>query len=197
MSSGLLALACIWPPCRERPHPRKPGVATMWTRSPQGCPTGGVEQSGSCSGASGHSWSDYVQLKVDRQQILRPRCLIPPEVLEPVWRQPCRPRCCRPGESGRGERRPALADEDRVTPGFRRGAGAASHSSPWMGVGARGAVRTCSTAPLKSTWPRHQEVADLGRPQPVPEGQQDHGGVAVAVPFAPGGLDQRLDLADG
>ena len=41
------------------------------------------------------------------------------------------------------------------------------------------------------------QVADLGRAQSMPEGQQDHGGVAVAVPVAPGGFDQRLDLADG
>jgi hypothetical protein len=38
------------------------------------------------------------------------------------------------------------------------------------------------------------KVADLGRPQPVPEGEQDHGGVAVTVPVALGRLDQLPDL---
>ena len=41
------------------------------------------------------------------------------------------------------------------------------------------------------------KVADLGSPQAVPVGQQDHGGVAVTVAVAPGGLDQRLDLVGG
>src|SRR5450631_2202140 len=39
------------------------------------------------------------------------------------------------------------------------------------------------------------QVADLGRPQPVPEGEQDHGRVTMAMPVALGGLDHCLDLA--
>jgi hypothetical protein len=38
------------------------------------------------------------------------------------------------------------------------------------------------------------QVADLGRPQPVPEGKQDHGRVTMAMPVALGGLDHCLDL---
>jgi hypothetical protein len=38
------------------------------------------------------------------------------------------------------------------------------------------------------------EVADLGRPQAVPAGQQDHGGIAMALPVALGRLDQLPDL---
>src|SRR6266849_6999712 len=34
------------------------------------------------------------------------------------------------------------------------------------------------------------QVTDLGRPQPVAEGHQDHGGIPVAVAVALGGLDQ-------
>jgi hypothetical protein len=37
---------------------------------------------------------------------------------------------------------------------------------------------------------------DLGRPQAVPEGEQDHGGVAVTVQVALRGLDQRRHLVD-
>jgi hypothetical protein len=51
---------------------------------------------------------------------------------------------------------------------------------------------TCRTAPLKST-SSQRRVADLGRPQPAPVGQQDHGGVAVTGAVALGRLDQRLD----
>jgi hypothetical protein len=36
------------------------------------------------------------------------------------------------------------------------------------------------------------QVAPFGRSQPVPEGDQDHGGVPVPVPVRFGGLDQRL-----
>jgi hypothetical protein len=45
--------------------------------------------------------------------------------------------------------------------------------------------------------PGPAEVADLGYTQPVPVGQQDHGGVAVTVPVAPRGLGQRLDPVRG
>jgi hypothetical protein len=38
------------------------------------------------------------------------------------------------------------------------------------------------------------QVADLGGPQPVPVGEQDHVRVTMAVTVAPDGLDQRLDL---
>ena len=37
----------------------------------------------------------------------------------------------------------------------------------------------------------------LGRPQPVPVGDQHHGGIAVAVAILPGGGDQAIDLAIG
>ena len=40
---------------------------------------------------------------------------------------------------------------------------------------------------------RHQ----LGRPQPVPVGDQHHGGIAVAVAVLPGGSDQAIDLGIG
>ena len=40
---------------------------------------------------------------------------------------------------------------------------------------------------------RHQ----LARPQPVPVGDQHHGGIAVAVAILPGGIDQAGDLAIG
>ena len=40
---------------------------------------------------------------------------------------------------------------------------------------------------------RHQ----LGRPQAVPVGEQDHGGVAVAVAIEPGRRDQPGDLSVG
>jgi hypothetical protein len=40
------------------------------------------------------------------------------------------------------------------------------------------------------------QIADLGRPEAMPEGDQDHGGVAVTVPVALGGLDQTFDLGD-
>ena len=40
---------------------------------------------------------------------------------------------------------------------------------------------------------RHQ----LGRPQPMPIGDQHHGGVAVAVAVLPGSSDQPGDLAVG
>ena len=39
------------------------------------------------------------------------------------------------------------------------------------------------------------QVADFARPEPVPEGDQDHGRVPMAVAVGLGGLDQRLDLA--
>ena len=41
------------------------------------------------------------------------------------------------------------------------------------------------------------QVAQLRRPQAVPVGDQDHGGVAVAVAVGLGGLDQLLDLGLG
>ena len=41
------------------------------------------------------------------------------------------------------------------------------------------------------------EVANLGSPEAMPVGEQDHGGVAVAVAVAFGRLDQRLDLSLG
>jgi len=41
------------------------------------------------------------------------------------------------------------------------------------------------------------EVACFGSPQAVPEGYQDHSGVAVAVAITFGGLDQLLDLGLG
>jgi hypothetical protein len=53
--------------------------------------------------------------------------------------------------------------------------------------------RTCSTPASNSTWSPAQ-VAELGRPKPMPEGQQDHGRVPVTVAVRLGGLDQGLDL---
>jgi hypothetical protein len=38
------------------------------------------------------------------------------------------------------------------------------------------------------------QVAELRRPKPMPEGQQDHGRVPVTVAIRLGGLDQGLDL---
>ncbi len=38
------------------------------------------------------------------------------------------------------------------------------------------------------------QVADLGRPQPMPEGDQDHARIAMAVAVGFGGLDQGFDL---
>jgi hypothetical protein len=38
------------------------------------------------------------------------------------------------------------------------------------------------------------EVAELGRPKPVPEGQEDHGCVPLPVSIGLCGLDQRFDL---
>jgi hypothetical protein len=40
------------------------------------------------------------------------------------------------------------------------------------------------------------QVADLGGPQSVPEGDQDHRRVAMAAPVDLGGLDHNLDLAE-
>jgi hypothetical protein len=42
--------------------------------------------------------------------------------------------------------------------------------------------------------PGTTKVADLGRMQPVPEGQKDHGGVAVAITVASRGFHEPLDL---
>jgi len=39
------------------------------------------------------------------------------------------------------------------------------------------------------------EIAQLGRPQPVAEGDQDHGGVPVPMSVGLGHLDQGGDLA--
>ena len=39
------------------------------------------------------------------------------------------------------------------------------------------------------------QVADLGGPQSVPEGDQDHRRVAMVAPVDLSGLDQNLDLA--
>jgi hypothetical protein len=39
------------------------------------------------------------------------------------------------------------------------------------------------------------QVAQFGRSQPVPKGDQDHGGVPVPVPICLGGLDQSLYFA--
>jgi hypothetical protein len=41
------------------------------------------------------------------------------------------------------------------------------------------------------------QIADLGGPEAVPVGEQDHGRVTMAVPVASGGLEQGLDLAGG
>src|SRR5262249_12384778 len=41
------------------------------------------------------------------------------------------------------------------------------------------------------------QVHQLGGPQTMPEGQQDHGGVAMAPAVVSGGLNQPLDLALG
>jgi hypothetical protein len=41
------------------------------------------------------------------------------------------------------------------------------------------------------------QVADLGGPEPVPEGDEDHGGVPMTVPVSLGGLDQGVNLARG
>src|SRR5258707_3966424 len=38
------------------------------------------------------------------------------------------------------------------------------------------------------------QVADLGRPEPMPEGDQDHARIAMAVAVGFGGLDQGFDL---
>jgi len=39
------------------------------------------------------------------------------------------------------------------------------------------------------------QVAQLGRPQPVPECQKDHGRVPMTVSVGLGGIDRDLDLA--
>ena len=39
------------------------------------------------------------------------------------------------------------------------------------------------------------QVADLGRPETMPEGDDDHGRVPMAIAVGLGGLDQRFDLA--
>jgi hypothetical protein len=39
------------------------------------------------------------------------------------------------------------------------------------------------------------QVADLSSPESVPEGEQDHCGIAVTVAVGLGGLDQGFDLA--
>ena len=66
-------------------------------------------------------------------------------------------------------------------------------------VGARGAV--LDAADVKHGTGKVDlvpaQVTHLGSPQAVPEGEQDHGGVAVTVAVAPGSLDQRLDLVGG
>jgi hypothetical protein len=41
------------------------------------------------------------------------------------------------------------------------------------------------------------EVGQLRRPQAVPIGQKDHGGIAVSVAVALGGVDQPLHLGLG
>src|SRR5262249_1058297 len=42
------------------------------------------------------------------------------------------------------------------------------------------------------------EVAELARSEPVPDGQQDHGRIAVTVaPVLPGRLEQPIDLGLG
>jgi hypothetical protein len=41
------------------------------------------------------------------------------------------------------------------------------------------------------------QVADLGCPQPVPEGDQDQGGVPVTVATMQGGLHEPLNLGHG
>jgi hypothetical protein len=69
-------------------------------------------------------------------------------------------------------------------------------SSPWIGwvLGVPFLTRrTWSTAPVEVDLVP-AEIADLGGPQAVPVGQQDHGGVAVTVSVAPGGFHQPLDL---
>jgi hypothetical protein len=38
------------------------------------------------------------------------------------------------------------------------------------------------------------KIDKLGRAQPVPESEQDHRRVPVALPIAPGRLDEALDL---
>ena len=38
------------------------------------------------------------------------------------------------------------------------------------------------------------QIAKLGRPKPMPEGQEDHGRVPVPVPVGLGRLDQGVDL---
>jgi hypothetical protein len=57
-------------------------------------------------------------------------------------------------------------------------------------------LRTCRTAELKSTWSQAQ-VNEFCRPQRMPEGEQDHRSIAVAVPISFGGLHQPLDLVGG
>jgi hypothetical protein len=72
-------------------------------------------------------------------------------------------------------------------------------SSPWIGWVPRGAVldpadvQGCAgEVNLVPT-----QVADLGSPQPVPVGEEDHRRVTMAVTVVPRGLEQGLDLAWG
>jgi hypothetical protein len=44
---------------------------------------------------------------------------------------------------------------------------------------------------------RPLQAAEFGYPQAMPEADQDHGGVALAIAVAPGDLDQALDLMLG
>jgi hypothetical protein len=99
-----------------------------------------------------------------------------------------------PGEAGRRERGASLADEDEwrrfalpleppqgsqfITP-ERMSAGGAILDPADVEDG--GAVDLIPA-----------QVAQFGRSQPVPEGDQDHGGVAVPVPVCLGGLKQGL-----
>jgi hypothetical protein len=101
-----------------------------------------------------------------------------------------------PGKASCRERGAPLADEEAMSHSPLRPAQGPEFVTA-NGMSARGAV-------LDAADVQHRgvefdliptEAADLGRPEPVPESDQDHGGVPMPVPVRLGGLDQGLDLA--
>ena len=56
--------------------------------------------------------------------------------------------------------------------------------------------RTCRR-PWAKSMVSQRSVHKLGRPQPVPVGDQHHGGIAVAVAILPSSIDQAGNLAIG
>ena len=61
----------------------------------------------------------------------------------------------------------------------------------WLAILGSPDMQTGRSAKLD---PAPLKVAYFDRPQPVPEGDQDHGGVPVTVPAISGGFGQLLDL---